>query len=215
MAEPSRSPIAVLGRAFAPIHHRSVAVPRIERVARALAELCADAGGAETVLDVGCGNGEVARRVGEALGAHVRGVDVEPLGPSAVEVQAYDGMALPFADDSHDVVILSDVLHHASRPGTLLSECLRVARTGVALKDHLRFGPVSARVLLWMDLWGNAPYATESPGRYLTLQEWFDLVGGAGGRIATMRWPLTVHSWPWRLLAPSVLQFAAMVVKRR
>jgi SAM-dependent methyltransferase len=213
MAELSRSAVAALGRAVRPWHRRAIAEPRVRRVAAALGELCAAAGGADDLLDVGCGNGEVGRLVADSLGARVRGVDVGTPQAAAIEVGHYDGRSLPFEDDSHDVVLLSDVLHHTTHPGLLMSECLRVARKGVALKDHLRFGPVSARVLLWMDLVGNAAHPVETPGRYLALAEWFGLVGAAGGRIAQMRWPLTIHDYPWRLLAPSVLQFAALVVK--
>ncbi len=193
------------------IHHQLVSVPRAARVASALGTLVADHGGAERLLDVGSGDGAIAARVAAALGAEIHGVDVR-LQPSAhIAVTRYDGQRLPFDDGSYDVVMLSDVLHHARDPERLLRECLRVARRGVAIKDHLRFGATSQAVLWLMDVVGNQGSGVEVTGRYFTREQWVDLARRAGGRIASLRWPLRIHDLPWRMVTRSELQFAAFV----
>ncbi|MBI4956140.1 MAG: class I SAM-dependent methyltransferase [Myxococcales bacterium] len=190
-------------------HHRTVHLPRVGRVAEALAALV---GTAESVCDVGCGDGTIAARVAAAVGAtRVVGVDVALREAVAIEAAAYDGRRLPFADASFEVVLASDVLHHAADPGALLAECLRVARRAVALKDHLSFGPVSERLLWLMDVSGNAAPGVLVRGRYLGLEQWLELVAGAGGRLRRITWPLRIHDLPWRLVTRSELQFAALV----
>lgn len=189
-------------------HHRHVHVPRVERVARALA---AQIGQAGSLLDIGCGDGTVARKIGDAVGAsRVAGVDVKVRPSVAIEVTAYDGVRLPFADRSFDAVVISDVLHHCEDPRAVLREALRVADV-VAIKDHFRFGPLSERILLWMDQAGNAAPGVHVRGTYWSPAEWVEMVSACGGRIAKLAWPLQIHDYPFRLVTRDELQFAARV----
>jgi ubiquinone/menaquinone biosynthesis C-methylase UbiE len=50
----------------------------------------------------------------------------------------FDGRHIPDEDNSIDVLMLVDVLHHTDDPGILLSEARRVTRRAVVLKDHTR-----------------------------------------------------------------------------
>ncbi|WP_437728742.1 class I SAM-dependent methyltransferase [Sorangium sp. So ce861] len=201
--------MTVLARALFSMHHRLVHVPRVGRVARALA---AQVGRASSLLDVGAGDGTVALEVARRVGARrVVGVDVKARPGAALSVVAYDGERLPFPDASFEAVLLSDVLHHCARPAALLAEALRVAARVVALKDHFRFGPVSEKVLLLMDLVGNAAPGVEVRGTYFTPGELVELVRGAGGRITGLEWPLRIHDMPFRLVTQDRLQFAARV----
>jgi SAM-dependent methyltransferase len=209
-----RRMLAGIRGALVAYHHRAIAVPRVRRVAEALTGLIDARGGAATLLDVGSGNGLIARRVATALGADVIGVDVRLQPSPAIEVLGYDGRVLPFDDASHDVVLLSDVLHHADDPGALLAECVRVSRFGVAVKDHLSFGAVSSKLLEVMDHVGNADNGVAVTGRYFSTDEWFAMVNGAGGQMTSMRWPLLIHDLPWRIATRSELQFASFVEPR-
>lgn len=190
-------------------HHRVVHLPRVERVIEAVATLVGSAG---SVLDVGCGDGRIARGVAERVGAaRVVGVDVALRPEVLVEALRYDGGRLPFDDASFDAVLACDVLHHAIDPEALLRECLRVAGRTVAIKDHLKLGPVSDRILWLMDVAGNAGPGVTVRGHYLGLGEWFDLARAAGGRFSHFTWPLRIHDLPWRLVTRSELQFAALL----
>ncbi len=91
-----------------------------------------------TVLDVGGGPGYFAAAFADA-GAHYLGVEPDPAemhapGPatrdeSGVFVRA-SGMALPFADDSVDICLSSNVAEHVPRPWQLGNEMLRVTKPG-------------------------------------------------------------------------------------
>jgi SAM-dependent methyltransferase len=201
--------MSFLQSALLSYHRQAIHVPRVGRVARALA---AQIGRADSLLDVGAGDGAVALDVSRRVGAgRVAGVDVKLRPGAAIEVIAHDGERLPFPDGAFEAVLLSDVLHHAARPGALLAEGLRVASRVVAIKDHFQFGPLSGKVLLLMDLVGNAAARVEVRGAYFTPAGFVDLVGAAGGRITGLEWPLRIHDLPFRLVTQDRLQFAARV----
>lgn len=192
------------------LHHVGVRLPRVRRIASALADL---SGPAESILDVGAGDGRVGRALADALGADVSGVDVHVQPASAVPVVTYDGRSLPFPDGAFEVCVLADVLHHADDPTALLRESLRVARRAVLVKDHLQFGPISSAMLWALDVVGNASQGILVRGRYFTRGSWQSAVVSAGGRVEAEIWPLHVHAFPLRLVTRSELQFAARVVR--
>ncbi|HEY7647387.1 MAG TPA: class I SAM-dependent methyltransferase [Methylomirabilota bacterium] len=89
----------------------------------------------DRVLDVGAGNGVLCRQL-RRRGYYVVSVDVEDLSFfDDVQPVVYDGVALPFADDSFDVALLITVLHHTPDPDALLSEARRVARRVIVIEE--------------------------------------------------------------------------------
>jgi SAM-dependent methyltransferase len=91
-----------------------------------------------TLLDVGGGPGYFATAFGDA-GVRYVGVEPDPseihaAGPAvdrgAGEFVRASGMALPFADDSVDICLSSNVAEHVPRPWQLGAEMLRVTRPG-------------------------------------------------------------------------------------
>lgn len=192
-----------------PLHRRFVQGPRAKLLTPILAELARPA---TTVLDVGAGDGALGRSIANALGATFHGLDVAPQ-PGAREVERFDGQLLPFRDKSFDVVVLSDVLHHARAPELLLSEASRVAAEAVLLKDHFCFGRASGFMLLSLDSVGNRPYDVAVLGRYFSPGEWLAMFERAGLRMDRLVWPLHVHARGLRALTRSELQFAARLVR--
>lgn len=94
-------------------------------------------------LEVGAGNGEVPRRVHELAPPCLGGYVVSELfGEGARWLRSLDLTAcvadaqhLPFADNSFDVVISYDVLHHVSDPYQMAREMLRVSRGRLLLTE--------------------------------------------------------------------------------
>jgi ubiquinone/menaquinone biosynthesis C-methylase UbiE len=97
--------------------------------------------GEDTVLDVACGTGIVARAFA-SVAKHVTGIDVTPAmldqaRASAVEIgltnlswQQGDIESLPFPDDSFSIVTSRYAFHHFLNPERVLAEMARVCRTG-------------------------------------------------------------------------------------
>ena len=114
----------------------------------------------DALLDIGCGTGTLAIAAWHKVqpGGHVTGVDVSP---RMIEVanakarrrgadiafQTGDAAALPFADNSFDVVTVTTVLHMLgdTRQRDCLGEALRVLRRGgrLLLVDYA--GPMAER----------------------------------------------------------------------
>ena len=194
-------------------HHRTSRLPQGERVC---ASLTKQIGSATSLLDVGCGDGNNTLRVAEAVGAKtIEGVDIHVRKAPRIHVREYDGLHLPFPDKSFDAVMIVDVLHHCDDMLAVLSECVRVAKKVVAVKDHFKFGPVTNKLLYWMDIAGNAKDAIPSPGHYLHPREWVEIVEKAGGSIASLDWPLKTHDLPWRIVGWPQMQFAMRVEPRK
>ncbi len=105
----------------------------------------------QSVLDIGGGPGYFATAFAEA-GLHYIGVEPDPaemhsagtgLAETAGTFVRASGMALPFADDSVDICLSSNVAEHVSRPWQLGAEMLRVTRPGglVVLSYTVWLGP--------------------------------------------------------------------------
>lgn len=198
---------------FLSYHHRTSRIPQGERVVASLAK---QLGHANSLLDVGCGDGKNTLALARQVGAtRVMGVDVVVRPTAVIEVQSYDGVHLPFPDRSFDAVSIVDVLHHCTDPLAVLKETLRVADKMLIIKDHFAFGPVTHKMLYWMDIAGNAKDAIPSPGTYFEPQQWVSMIAEAGGRIESLDWPLKTHDLPWRLIGWPQLQFTARVVPIR
>jgi SAM-dependent methyltransferase len=199
---------AIKRRALA-FHHRSSRGPQGERVVKSLS---AHLGQVDSLLDVGCGDGvNLKKLAATAKASRVAGVDVLVRPTATIDVVQYDGRTLPFADGSFEGVTLVDVLHHCHEPVRVLAEALRVASRVVAIKDHFAFGPVTHKMLYWMDLVGNAKDSIFSPGNYLHPNEWVHLIASAGGQLEAIDWPLKTHDLPWRLVGWPELQFTAKI----
>ncbi len=201
----------VFQQAFYEVHRQAVQVPRATRITDVFVQL---GGQADSLLDVGAGNGAIAAEVARRLGAsRVAGVDVLVQPATQIEVTSYDGERIPFEDKSFEVVTISDVLHHCAKPREVLRECLRVAARCVLVKDHFRFGPLSNAMLWALDVVGNAEAGVLVRGTYFSPNEWIEMVQQAGGRIGALEWPMQIHATPLRWVTRDELQFAVRIDK--
>jgi len=152
------------------LHQNGVLPRRAQRLATLLADVIPQDA---TVLDVGCGDGYVDTLLLEQRpDLKIHGVEVSSRTPTQFPVTYFDGLTLPFRDDSFDVVMFVDVLHHTEDPMVLLREAVRVARRGIAIKDHLLQGILAGARLKFMDYVGNARHGVALPFNYWTRQQW-------------------------------------------
>lgn len=166
-------------RALNAVHGSLIFGRRVEALADALA--IALPPGAGRVLDLGCGDGQVAVALMQRRpDLRVEGADVLVRPVTHIPVTQYDGVTLPFETGSFDHVTLIDVLHHTDDPGAVLAEAARVAQGSVVVKDHLREGWLAGPTLRLMDWVGNRGHDVRLPYNYLDAAEWrsaFERVG--------------------------------------
>lgn len=152
------------------LHGAAVFNRRVRVLARHLAAAIPGSG---SVLDLGAGDGSVALALMQLRpDLRVEGVDVMIRPETHIPVTPYDGRTLPFGDGNFDYVTIVDVLHHTDDPAAVLMEAARVARRGVALKDHLLEGFLAGPTLRFMDWVGNRGHDVVLPYNYLTRRQW-------------------------------------------
>ena len=188
-------------------HDRAVFQRRI----RVLSEHIGAVLGAEgTVLDLGCGDGSLAKAVMDRKpGLNFRGIDVFLRPRTAIPVEIFDGTTIPAASGSFDWVTIVDVLHHTDNPGHLVAEAARVARKGVVIKDHLRDGPLAYSTLRFMDWVGNRGHDVRLPYNYLSKREWNAIFDQVGLKAEAWREDLALYPFPANLLFDRGLHFVA------
>lgn len=148
------------------------------------------------VLDVGCGDGCIARAVMDLRpDVQIRGIDVLlRAGGSAIPVEPFDGRRIPHHDGSFDCAMLVDVLHHAEDAAALLGEAARVGRGAMLIKDHLLDAPFSGSRLRFMDWVGNARHGVALPYNYWPRQRWDEAFAALG--LAPSSWDEDLGIYP-------------------
>ena len=125
--------------------------------------------GNKSVLDLGCGVGGarvlIARHypVSEVVGADVEDAQIEQASALAkamqlsnVHFRRIEPGALPFGDDTFDVVIAKDVVCHVEEKVTLFRELLRVLRpSGVFISADWHPGPQVSKHKTWDEYMGH------------------------------------------------------------
>lgn len=181
---------------------------RIWVLSRRLASIIPGGG---RVLDLGCGDGQLALAVSKLRpDLEIEGIDYVVRSKTLIPVRAYDGKRLPYADKSFDFVTIVDVLHHTSDPAALLAEAERVARHGVVVKDHLREGFLGHFTLSVMDWLGNVGDGVPVPFNFLDRSEWMAAFQQARLDVTSMVEKLGIYVPPISWLCERNLHFVAL-----
>ena len=175
------------------IHESKVKHRRAQRISALLA---AHLPQGSLVLDVGCGDGEIAHRImRQRPDVRISGIDVLVRPDALIPIDQFDGQTLPYANDSFDTVVFADVIHHADDGYALLREASRVARKSVVIKDHLMDRWLSGPTLQFMDRVHNERYGVALPFKYWTSQQWSDAFRHAGLRMEVKDGDLRLYPW--------------------
>jgi SAM-dependent methyltransferase len=189
------------------IHAKHIEYRRARVLSNRLAEVIPDR---FDVLDVGCGDGLVARMICEKrIDIHFRGLDVLVREHTYIPVECFNGEVIPYDDASFDGVMFVDVLHHTYDPMVLLREATRVARKSVVIKDHNLEGVLAEPTLRTMDWIGNARHGVSLPYNYWTKRRWLDAINELGLEIGFWKASLGLYPWPVTCLFDRSLHFVA------
>lgn len=124
-----------------------------------------------TVLDLGCGSGELMALLKSTKSATVRGVEINQdnviscieKGLSVVQGDIDEGLK-EYKDNSYDYVVLNQTLQSAGKPDYVIKEMLRVGKKGVISFPNFAYWKV--RFYLFFN--GKMPKSSILPF------EWFD-----------------------------------------
>lgn len=167
---------------------------RARRVARQVARFLHSPA---KVLDFGSGNGLICNYIQKLSGVDIMGVDTVSYSAAAIPLVLYDGVTIPFANDTFDTVLSLFVLHHCADPDAALNECMRVARRQLVIVEDVYDGRLSRDILLLDDWLANRieTSTVNIPFNFRTVAQWHDtfaqrrLTLSAEERV----WPLPLH----------------------
>ncbi|MCR9198084.1 MAG: methionine biosynthesis protein MetW [Planctomycetaceae bacterium] len=150
------------------------------------------------VIDLGCGDGRLMKRLQDELGCNVAGVDVEL---SNVEAVVRRGLPVVAADlnkgladipsDTFDFAVLSQTLQQVQRPRQVLKEMLRVASRGLVVVPNFGHWRVRYEVLRR----GRTPVTEALPHKwyetpnvhFMSMRDFRELMQSIGLRIVKER----------------------------
>lgn len=165
------------------------------RTYRLVRDVIRSLGPIRSAVDVGAGDGWYVRTLLEE-GAVERctAVEVTRRSETLLEPMLYDGIRLPLADRSAELVYAVDVVHHARDPMALLDEMARVSSRWIVLKDHRYQMALGRATLAVLDELGNRRFGIPSPGRYQRGWAWLQHLARAGFTTRRMVHPAACHA---------------------
>ena len=191
------------------IHASAVMGRRVRVLAANIAELLPESG---SVLDVGCGDGSISHTIqSHRPGLEFSGIDVFLRPRVYIPALVFDGQTIPYRDASFDFVTIVDVLHHTDDPKSLLRECIRVAKKGVIIKDHLVAGIGAWYTLRLMDWVGNRGHDVRLPYNYFTKDKWETTFNGSGCESVLWKSKLSLYPFPFSLIFDRSLHFISIL----
>ncbi|MBS3943259.1 MAG: methionine biosynthesis protein MetW [Dethiobacter sp.] len=167
-----------------------------------------------SVLDLGCGDGELLARMINDKQVRGQGVEADPACVSAAitnGIPVYQGdldLGLPeFMDQSFEYVILEKTLQAVRRPMLVMQEMLRIGRNSIVSFPNFSFETVVGNLVLTkrMPVTPSLPYQWhDTPNIHLfTLLDFMDWIQQNGvGIVAAYAWSGGRHR-PLRLPADS------------
>lgn len=162
------------------------------------------------VLDVGCGDGALAYSILQIRpDLEIRGIDVLIWKQTTILVDQFDGHVIPYDDESVDVVMFVNVLHHTEDPVGLLREATRVARRSIVIKDHTCDGLFANWTLRFMDWVGNIGLGVALPYEFWPKKRWMETFDKLGLKMSFWKSDLRLYPWPASWLFDRSLHFVA------
>lgn len=176
-------------------------------------------------LDVGCGDMTLAEEIGKKLKytnwicTDIHELPRDLLGSRKWKKYIqFNGVKLDFNDNFFDIVVMSDILHHASedQADSLLKEASRISRY-VLIKDNFEYSIYSRSIMRILDFLGNYGYGISVPKKYYTPTSFSSKIKDANMQIIKMDKSIDFYS-EISILGKAILphwQFIALLKKSK
>ena len=127
------------------------------------------------VLDDGCGTGIIGSILAKNLKTSVVGTDVRDARQADIPFVLSNGTRLSFPRKAFDVVLISYVLHHATRADILLKEAKRVCRGKIIVYEDTPQNMFHRASCFLHGFSYGSIFGIEKKCKFRTRQEWLSL----------------------------------------
>ncbi len=144
-----------------------------KNLAKIIASLCPDN---SYVLDFGCDDGSTAEKIIKFNPSlKIVGVDIQSNRPAKIPIKLFDGNKIPYPDNTFDVVISLDVLHHTNDISKHIKEMKRVSKKYLIIKKHMTHGFFSRLLISFTDYVSNLPFGIKCAFNFPSKYRWYKI----------------------------------------
>ncbi|MFA5933016.1 MAG: class I SAM-dependent methyltransferase [Microgenomates group bacterium] len=155
----------------------------------------------QSVLDIGCGDGLISSIIQKKRSTlEIQGLEVFKRNKCLIPCKYFNGKKIPYKNNSFDLCMMVDVLHHTTDINVLLKEAQRVTKRYILIKDHIYSNKFEFYILKVMDWVGNKPYGVKLVYNYQRDKEWKELF--KLNKLNILKWQnnLPLYIFPFNLL---------------
>ncbi|MFH2020331.1 MAG: methyltransferase domain-containing protein [archaeon] len=148
------------------------------------------------VLDFGCYDGSTAMLIMKYNPTlKIVGVDIQDNQTAKIQRKIYDGKKIPYPDNTFDLVMSLDVLHHTTDIPKHLKEMQRVSKKYVLIKDHAVYSFFSDLLIRFSDYSSNLPYDIKCVFNFPSPDKWMRMFKACGLKIIDQPKNLSFGFW--------------------
>ena len=137
----------------------------------------------DRILDIGLGNGFVAKQVRDYYKVYMEGVDIVDYNETGIKNTIYDGLNLPFKDKSFDCILILQTLHHCTDQIKVLKEAKRVSRRSIIVMEDVYYNYFEKMVTFLHDYISNKRKGVDCPYYFHNKDEWKSIFKKLGLKI--------------------------------
>ena len=139
------------------------------------------------ILDVGMGNGTIAKQVQKDYNADIKGVDVIDYNITDIPLTIYDGRRIDFKDGSFDITLIMEVLHHCDDALAVLKEVKRVTKDKIIIFEDVYTSKIHKIVTYLYDFMMNIRHSVNVPFNFKNQREWVNIFRELGLRLVEVK----------------------------
>jgi len=134
----------------------------------------------DNVLDLGMGDGLIAKQLQSNYDISIRGLDVKDNNITDVPLVIYNSKTFPFEDNQFDIVLIISVLHHTRNFAYLLTEAKRICKRRIVILEDVYSNTIEKVIIIFTDVISNLLTSMNMPFNFRREKEWLSVFNTLG-----------------------------------
>lgn len=139
------------------------------------------------IIDVGLGDGTVAKQIGKDFNSKVIGIDVVDYNTTDIPLYIYDGKNINFKENSFDIALIIQVLHHCEDPIPVLKEAKRITKNKIIILEDVCTSFIHKIIACAYDFIMNIRHPVKTPFNFKREEEWTEIFKELNLKILEMK----------------------------